>query len=171
MAPKKAECKICLKRFRSLTTHMKMKHKSILSHQQNCKFCGEKFTEYKTHMREVHSGNDFKCHICKTCFGFAEYLSEHMNNSHQTIDDDIKEDTPQPTENCDICGDSFSSPKKLTLHVNNVHIGKGFKPFFVKKVLVMHKPRGQKWGGVIIISCPCWGLGVKILKNRPRALL
>ena len=105
---------LCLKRFRSLTTHMKMKHKSILSHQQNCKFCGEKFTEYKTHMREVHSGNDFKCHICKTCFGFAEYLSEHMNNSHQTIDDDdIKEDVPQPTENCDICGDSFSSPKKF----------------------------------------------------------
>ena len=115
MAQKKTKCKICLKSFRSIKTHMEMRHKSMP--HQNCKFCGEKFTDYKGHMQEVHSGSDFKCHICKTCFGFAEYLLEHMNNSHQQTKD-------QQTEICDICGNSFSSQKKLTLHVNSFHIGK-----------------------------------------------
>ena len=121
MAQKKTKCQICLKSFRSIKTHMDMKHKSMPL-DKNCKFCGEKFTDYKKHMREVHSGNDFKCHVCKTCFGFAEYLSEHMNNSHQ------KTKLDQETEFCDICGDSFSSQKKLTLHVNSVHIGKRIVP-------------------------------------------
>ncbi|XP_030848695.1 zinc finger protein 696 isoform X2 [Strongylocentrotus purpuratus] len=113
-----SQCKICLKSFMHLKSHMKV-HTS--ERPFKCSVCDKGFIERRhleNHMRSHTGEKPFECSVCQKAFSRATHLTYHLR-THTGI---------RPFS-CETCGRSFGRKGDMTVHMR-IHTGE--RPFACK---------------------------------------
>jgi transcriptional repressor CTCF len=115
---KKAECKICKRKFnsRSLEAHVRRIHsdRSVLE-SVKCEKCPKTFKTTENLQRHIKFKHEtkFQCKICSKTFAFSRLLKDHLK----------VHENPE-TFQCKICKRAFVTSNNLKIHMKLIHADK-----------------------------------------------
>ncbi len=122
-------CPICLKGFKTLSVHMKYKHKERrfeCTFEDNGKVCGRKYpaeSQLKRHVEVSHCGvRKHACEHCDRTFAKKEDLRGHTLNIHE-----------KRKIQCELCPTLMGSKNYYTKHVSSHH--RDLDPDFMEALL------------------------------------